>query len=39
MRDPQPGMAPMPTELEVQSLNHWTIKVVPNLFLNYILMS
>ena len=39
MRDPQPGMAPMPPALEVQSLNHWTIKVVPNLFLNYILMS
>ena len=33
MRDPQPGMAPMPPALEVQSLNHWTVKVVPNLFL------
>ena len=28
---PQPGIRPVPSALEAQSLNHWTVRKVPHL--------
>ena len=30
---PQPGTEPAPSAVEVRSLNHWTAREVPSLFL------
>ena len=30
---PQPGIEPMPPEVEAQSLNHWTAREIPQSFI------